>query len=263
MDKASDDKSTTPNRAGTITSRVLKDPKHWYEEGYLIPHEPLRLGLRNARDALQSGGLDAGWKVDIFFTWFDYFSTLIHHHHDIEEKIFFPWIGTRATVPAKHTKGHQELMTALTHLNSFRPKLTTEYAKADAESAAPLAAEFTNEWCKFLTDMEDHLAQEEEDIPPLMLQHFTEAENDATVQQILQQLGFEGNARELPWVLDAMNQWKGPTETEKWFEDRVPFPVRVLYHTIWKDSFEETYINPLAVIQLKQKPQEEEKCTVQ
>jgi len=168
--------------------------------------------------------------------------------------VFFPWIQTRATVPPKHTKGHQELLTTLKTLKSYRPKLIIEYSKDDTEAAAAVATEFTKAWCDFVTDMEDHLAQEEEDIPPLLEKHFTEKEHEATIQQLVQSLGFEGNSRELPWILDGMNHWKGPAETTQWFEDKLPFPVRVLYSTMWKDNFDEVYIQPLKTIQLKQEP---------
>lgn len=248
--------------APKVTSRVLTDPNDWTEEGYLIPHEPLRMGLRLARDALNAGALDAPWKIPIFFTWLEYFEHLIHTHHDIEEKIFFPWIATKAPIPEKHSLGHKELMPALANLRSYKDKLTAEYAKPDG-TAATLVSDFQNDWAKFLTDMEDHLAEEEEDIPPIMKKHFTPEENEAQVVVILQTLGFEGNARELPWIIDGMVQWRGAVETEKWFEDHVPFPIRVLYHTLWKDTFDETYNKPFQTLKLKQKPVEEEKCTIQ
>ena len=41
------------------------------------------------------------------------FSTVIHHHHKNEEDIAFPYVATRAELPAKMAADHKALVAAL------------------------------------------------------------------------------------------------------------------------------------------------------
>jgi hypothetical protein len=41
-------------------------------------------------------------QVNNFFAWYrKYFHNAVHHHHDIEEKLYVPFINTRGKIPPK------------------------------------------------------------------------------------------------------------------------------------------------------------------
>jgi len=195
------------------------------------------------------------WKAEVFFEWFEFFSELVHSHHDIEEKIFFPWIATKCPIPDKHMKGHVELVANLKKLGDYSKKF-------DKDGLADLAKEFFQEWDTFVTDMEAHLAEEETDIPPILVKHFTKKENDKTVEKVLSFLGFEGNQKELPWIVDGMIRWRGYPETKKWMKDHLPGPVRLLWKQSWRETFDANYTNRLEMLALETEPKREN-CVLQ
>jgi len=53
-------------------------------------------------------------QIRNFYAWYnEFFAPSVHHHHDVEERIFIPWMKTKAEIPDKVTADHKELLVAL------------------------------------------------------------------------------------------------------------------------------------------------------
>lgn len=62
---------------------------------------------------LQAGKPLSEKQVQAGKNFFDMFYTVLHHHHDNEEKIGFPFLAKRAEIPARITEDHVSLMECL------------------------------------------------------------------------------------------------------------------------------------------------------
>ena len=83
-------------------------PTDWADLSLLLPHEALRRemdAMRKSVEALRDhydDSPDKTWRVLYFCEWYiDSFHIMVEDHHEAEEKIFFPWIATMATIPSK------------------------------------------------------------------------------------------------------------------------------------------------------------------
>ena len=120
-----------------------------------------------------------------------YYIPCVHHHHDSEEKIYNVHIMRKCEaqgIPNPFDfvkKEHQELLSKLEKIMSYR----TAFQKADAEAAL---AEFKQVFRDFLAFMDDHLAQEEESYPKILLDcGMTREEERKALDEILKTLGLE------------------------------------------------------------------------
>jgi len=60
------------------------------------------------------GHTHAHAQVRNFFNWYrKYFHYMVHHHHDVEEKIYVPEMAKKFQVPPKITADHKQLVAAL------------------------------------------------------------------------------------------------------------------------------------------------------
>lgn len=99
------------------TSKIHKNPQGWEEEGILFPHEGVRFLIQEFSDALINMDPLPSWKWDNVSTWYEeYLYSVVHHHHDAEEKIYLPWIQGRVSVPAKISAEHPGLMQTMDDL---------------------------------------------------------------------------------------------------------------------------------------------------
>jgi len=224
---------------GGPTSRIIRQPQDWCDEGLLIPHEAIREALFDAAEALRHLEPRASkmWKVDNFFTWYlQYHLPSIHHHHDAEEQIYLPWMATRVAIPEKLAADHVELLETM---DSIRALYDTRFDKACASDAAAeaLVADLRAAWAGYSMMMQDHLAEEEEVIPALLRANFTVEEEAVVVGEIIASLGLDGNKKFLPNIIDAMSRWGGEKKVEE-FMLNIPPPIRFLYATFWQPDYE-------------------------
>lgn len=218
------------------TSRVIKKPQGWEEEGILFPHEGVRFLMQELSDAVSSMDSAPAWKWENLSTWYqDYFYTVVHHHHDAEEKIYLPWIQARVSVPDKITADHPELMRAMDDLSTMLKKGASLPATQRAEhltDVQKLLASFTE-------DMQQHLAEEEEIIPQLLREGgFTHEEEGPVVGQIIEGLGLDGNKKALPPMLHAYARWAGDEKAEAFVSNNLPLPIQFLYRNFWQHDFD-------------------------
>ncbi len=68
----------------------------------LIPHEALRREFIRGTNALKTFDLVAHpWKIHCFYEWYaKFFLPSVKEHHDIEEKIFFPFYLKLGMLPS-------------------------------------------------------------------------------------------------------------------------------------------------------------------
>lgn len=102
-----------------LTSEVYgveNPPRDWADVGLLIPHECIRREMHhmlNGIDKLirriEQGRLKP-WHVLYFCEWFiDVFEPFVISHHEAEERLYFPWIASKADFPQgkkKFAHGH-------------------------------------------------------------------------------------------------------------------------------------------------------------
>ena len=52
------------------------------------------------------------------------FVAFVHEHHEVEEKLYFPWLQTKVVIPAKEfAKGHEDLMAMLDEMDEICQKI--------------------------------------------------------------------------------------------------------------------------------------------
>jgi len=208
----------------------------WCDESYLIVHEPIRWDLQEAERLLQLPHFDGtvSWKVENFFNWYRLFSGIVHHHHDVEEKIAFPMLAARCSVPPRMSSDHKSLLKTMDDIRDSQ----IPFAKAKDDSDRKAAASALRVlWKDFAATMRQHLAEEERVLTPLIRQYITPEEDKALVQQVLKDLGFSGNKTMLPWILRTMRLWKRPQELVTWME-QIPTAIRFLNENWWTYAYE-------------------------
>jgi Hemerythrin HHE cation binding domain len=85
-------------------------PQPGDRDGWVLEHNAIRLDMRDLANAIATcigqGGNLTPWQVDILQSNWLRFNTQIHMHHDIEEKLFFPFMNTKVTLPPKMSADH-------------------------------------------------------------------------------------------------------------------------------------------------------------
>ena len=205
-----------------VTSTTIPNPVDWADESILLPHELIRLAILRMETVLspQKFGDYQDWKLNNFHQWYDnYFYKFVHHHHQIEEQLYFPFLAKKASIPEKMVADHQDLMTLLDdikstyELNSLRRKIQ-----------------------ELKETMFEHLAEEESFVPSILREHFTPDEEKQIVDQIIQSLGLSGNKMALPWIIDSLKTWKKPEDVAS-FYNSLPCFIRLLYNCNWKRDY--------------------------
>lgn len=230
--------SFSPFRASestVILSKVITAPKDWCDEGLLIPHEALRQDLFAADEVLKCLKNDgtAAWKLANFFIWFrEYHYPNVHHHHDAEELIYFPWMRSRVALPEKLAKDHDFLIAQMDKIDS----LYTHGAELDAAATGELIAALQREWGTYKEFMVEHLAEEESVVPALLRENFTIEEEAAVIDKIIQSLGLTGNKLFLPLIIDAMQRWGGERKVAE-FKQNIPPPILFLLDYFWTPDY--------------------------
>jgi hypothetical protein len=187
-----------------ITSSVIKQTDQWYESSLLIPHEMLRHSLLEINYILSTGQIkpDEPWKLVNFFHWYKVrFVRIVHEHHDAEEKIFFPVLKKRVTIPDKTAADHKTLMKLLDDISQIAKDF-----KADGGSDTNYAAAIktipllTKKWDDLVTMMLPHLAEEEEQMITIIKDAFKKEEIDALVDKIIKSQGLSAGRLNVPAI---------------------------------------------------------------
>jgi len=228
------------------SSEVINDVTNWADAGILIPHEMIRwyhAQIRHVFEKFKPHESGNEWMIDAFFGWLEkYYVPNIHHHHDAEEKIYFPAIKAAQEAKGLTYKGafvntqHVDLVKSLEGIAPFRQKVT---------DGGPVAVdEFQRYMNDYMADMDQHLKQEEEFTPEALRSCMTEEEEAKVVQKILKSLSLNDHKGMLPAIIYAMCKWGGVREVSKMMAN-LPPPVKVLFKHWFDIDF---YYNQLAVL---------------
>ena len=235
----------SPFKAEGITSEVYSEsnpPKDWCDVGLLIPHEAIRreiAGMVKSVKALKADSED--WKILYFSEWYvDVFAVVIHSHHENEENIYFPWIATKATIPEKKmAKDHKALVDLLNEIEEICKNVIGKQGKDCQDEIAKLQEKVPT----FETEMNAHLKEEEEMIPQLLRDNFTQKEEAPVIEKILQREGLHGCRIFVPAIIAAMKDWATADFVEE-FLGSMPGPIRGLVEGYYIPDYE-TSVWPL------------------
>ena len=195
-----------------LTSEVFNEanpPVDWADAGLLIPHEAIRrqmtMMIQSVNAMSDSPEDKEAWKLTLFSKWYiEYFYESVHEHHDAEEKLYFPWMMAKTTISDKEFgKTHEELMSAMAEIK----KCCTEIVKKGGKGCSAQVATLKEKVPKFEADMKAHLKEEEETVPALLREHFTQEEEGKIVDQILQAGGLALARKFLPAIVLAVQEW--------------------------------------------------------
>jgi len=225
-----------------LTSEVFNEanpPVDWADAGLLIPHEAIRrqmaMMIQSVNAMSDTPDDKDAWKLTLFSKWYsEYFYESVHEHHDAEEKVYFPWMMTKATIPDKEFgKSHEELMS----VNAEIKKCCAEIIKKGGKGCSAQVVTLKEKVPKFVADMKAHLKEEEELVPALLRENFTQEEEGQIVEQIIQAGGLAMAKKFLPAVLLSMQEW-ATDEFYSIFRDSIPPPIKHLVDNYFMPDFE-------------------------
>ena len=204
------------------TSIIITNPQDWADESILLPHELIRNALLKMEKVLSHENFIEGedWKMRNFHEWYNkYFYYFVYHHHKIEEDIYFPFLKTKVNIPDKVENDHIDLMKRLDEIKEIE----------NVGILRDKVGELKN--CMF-----SHLAEEEEIVPSILRDNFTEDQEKEIVDKIIQSFGLEGNKITLPWVIETMKLWCNKEKIDKLYNG-LPIPIKILYNCSWISDY--------------------------
>jgi len=212
-----------------LTSAVMDKVSDWCDMSIILPHEAFRVLIMKLPNIKIKSPEDAavfeGW-------WNDYFIPIIGEHHEAEEKIYFPWVESKAgKCPTSFETGHETLNTGMAEIASLA-------AVAAAGEPGPFAflpfvgykegKAVEAKLSEFYTFLVGHLSEEEEWVPnALRTNGFDPSEEAAVVPQIVKSLTVP--AKVLPLFAYAIDSSEGTmaplTSSDMWIA-RLPPPLQ-------------------------------------
>jgi len=222
-----------PGHEKKISSKVITTVADWQDASLLAPHEAIRVML----DAFAAGlCLDTAEKVTSFNKlWSVWCFDFIHHHHDIEEEHYMPWINERVASPPglviEHD--HETLIAEMKEIS----KVAAQEDKAAAGAALPGMLK------AFAGGMAAHLANEETYVPQMLRDAgYTQAEEGAMIGKVMASLPPAAFATMFPLVFYAMDKAGSYGEvTAAAFFTNLPPPAQEAYPA-WKEAFENDFL---------------------
>eukprot|EP01060_Flectonema_neradi_P033388 TRINITY_DN559_c1_g1_i1.p1 TRINITY_DN559_c1_g1~~TRINITY_DN559_c1_g1_i1.p1 ORF type:complete len:263 (+),score=27.08 TRINITY_DN559_c1_g1_i1:64-852(+) len=219
-----------------LRSQVITSSEGWENEGYLIPHEPIRRDIELLRefDSLltsvdRSPSPSTKQKL---VSWYLLFSEQLGLHAKSEDDYFFRFFDSkRETVESERNliEDHHQI---------------EKFLAMDPEELF-----FTNEGnLKRLTDLlQVHFDEEEKRYRPMFGVQFTEDEWKAAVKDSHSAYTLQQTTRVLPHIMHALGGWASPERRDA-FDAKLPWFIRQLLHRFWLPSYYEHYIDPVSEI---------------
>ena len=221
-----------------------EDLKDWRSTTMLVTHEPIRSGMNTLMEITNKKYYTTTdckvleKKMKLLFKWYnDIFYKFVIHHHNVEEKIYYPWILSKTeALPEKLSK---DLATLNKMLDEIKNSRSSFYAtgddknKLDADNFKKNLQELHVLSEKLYKNMSQHLDEEERIVPVLLIQYdIKQAEESAVVDEIIEGLGLSANKVMLPWITDCMLRWGGAQRVKE-FMSHVPLRMRCRKWLSW------------------------------
>jgi hypothetical protein len=213
----------------------------------MVPHSAVRLGLFRFEQGIAGVQEDPSvLKLQALEQWYSvFFYPFVHHHHDIEEQDFFPFLDAQmpagVTLRPDHKHEHVDLMKAM---DDFKKELANlvRLCKKDPTSD-DLSSELRNLASRvrsFNDNMRGHLDGEERHICPLMTQYMTEKQISDKEQEIVQGVGLGAAKLMLPWILESMYAFDESADKKNYqmFLNNIPPPLRLFLWASWQGFYD-------------------------
>mmetsp|Transcript_37377 Transcript_37377/g.70173 ORF Transcript_37377/g.70173 Transcript_37377/m.70173 type:complete len:277 (-) Transcript_37377:368-1198(-) len=165
-----------------------------------------------AVEACCNRGTVEGWMVDDLMLCYKIYNNELHHHHDTEEQIAFPFMEGKCTIPQGMKADHKEIMSRTAKIEADTLALKT------ATDAKSLLQSLAQQCRELVTINEDHFTEEEKVALILLRHHFTSKEWIPVEGQILKNAtldamailldSMESDAERISWMTEvALIPW--------------------------------------------------------
>jgi hypothetical protein len=167
---------------------------------YFLIHRAMRDSSAQLRCAI--GSLEDGdrRRAAAIGSWFAGFNGELHHHHTVEDEVFFPALAAR--VPCYAESYSDELAEDHLRLDGLLTALTAGLADLSGEGEWDAAHMQALIVASQLADLLDrHLRVEDEDVVPLFGRHFSAVEYEAMHAQAVKTMQPKQALFTLPWIM--------------------------------------------------------------
>jgi hypothetical protein len=135
--------------------------------------------------------------------WFEGFTAELHHHHTVEDDVFFPALADRVPTFDHHGPGlaadHEQLDVVLEQL---RLALA---AVAAGEEVEPFLTDAVRVAAELRDLLDRHLAVEDQDVIPLFERHLTADEYEAIEARAQKGLSLRQATFTVPWLMSHLD----------------------------------------------------------
>jgi len=230
----------------------------WALMAMMVPHSAIRLGMHRLEKGIDGLISDPNLKnCKLMRDWYNnHFYQFVHHHHDIEEKILFPWVDKYTKERSQNTKSippaigaeHKDLTEMLEKFKTDFGKLVEimesgkdgkAYVTYEQDGKNLLNNEIKPLCTKFVALTSGHLDGEELNVVALIREYFTPEEESKQMTKIIQSLGLGGAKLMLPWIYEGMGIFDPTPEKkfQKMYNSTIPVPLRVFLGCCWTGSY--------------------------
>jgi len=245
------------NDSFLLTSRPVQlrdDGNYQFDEAFfLIPHELIRREMIRFESTLEHFNPHTNpWKIACLHKYYvEFFYPFIHEHHDVEEKMLFPYYKKLgADFPSKMAEDHVGLMAKLDHIKELITDLNTLNDLNNSELLTEKKNKFVDKVHELVSTMNDHLEEEEIVWPPIVKNYGEKAMNEIEEVIVKHALSQSGKLMQLglAGVFQSMGRFihgKGSQDYKGWageefitaFEKKIPYPVRLLLLPGWDRAY--------------------------
>merc|ERR1712154_420229 len=163
-----------------------------------------------------------------------------------EANIYFPFIREKCDeLPSKLAKDHEQLLQNLDNIRDLEQEFNVDDEEKKEEDFIETLQELNTLCSQLRDDMNQHLKEEEKNIPPLMKKYgIKESEERKVIDKIIQDLGLSGNKVMLPWILDVMQKWGGSKVVNN-FKSDIPAPIIFLNYFYWTEEYQKNNVGAI------------------
>lgn len=170
------------------------------------------------RERAKRGEPVAPWMAKHLDRFFEFYAPELHHHHDNEERIAFPFLQERVTIPPGMRDDHKSIMQATADIAAATRGLQD---KSDAEWQAVALESLSKHVAELYSSLQEHFKEEEEGTLVLMRHHFTAEEWKPVEARILEGI----KPISLAFLLDGLGS---DAERVAWCQEIAGIPVPVI-----------------------------------
>jgi hypothetical protein len=169
---------------------------------YHVVHRAMKADAARLANAV--AGVDPGdtGRAAAFERWFDGYLGELHHHHTVEDELFFPALVEKVPVFADQVPRIDRDHARLDELLEWNTTALRDLA-AGPRSWSDAHAEATRSTYELAKLLDEHLGFEDDDVLPLFTRHFTADEYHVLDEQAAKHPGIKQLLFTIPWAIDA------------------------------------------------------------